>query len=79
MFNEDIKQLNATTNKAQKSSNDSIALKNGSGVITRAAAKQEYSHLPEGVGINGVVFETQRPDDPEAFANRHRERMVQKS
>ena len=36
--------------------------------------------MPEGVGINGVVFETQRPDDPEAFANRHKERMaMQKS
>ena len=32
-----------------------------------------FKHLPEGIGKNGVVFETYRPDDPKPFANRFKD------
>ena len=80
LFNDEIKQVPIANNKVPRSSDDHLSAKANSGVRTRSAAAKEYTHLPDGVGINGVVFETQRPDDPEAFAMRFRERKaLQKS
>jgi hypothetical protein len=33
----------------------------------------------QGLGKNGVVFQTTRPDDSEAFANRYRDQMTRNS
>ena len=46
--------------------------------IDKINSQQQYAFLPEGIGRNGVVFETKRPDDPKVFANRFKDQMAQR-
>lgn len=36
------------------------------------------SNLPEGVGKNGIVFETTRPDDPTVFSERFQHKIQER-
>lgn len=36
------------------------------------------SNLPKGVGRNGIVFETKRPDDPEKFSLRFQDKIKER-
>ena len=36
------------------------------------------SNLPEGVGKNGIVFETSRPDDPKVYSERFKQQIQER-
>jgi len=36
------------------------------------------SGLPKGIGKNGIVFETKRPDDPAKYVNRFQDKIKER-
>ena len=76
LFNARITALNSAGARGSSNSHgfsqEELSGKAYSGLEAKSG---RFAHLPQGVGVNGVVFQTTRPDDPEAYANRHMVKM----